>query len=405
MIPKTRRKFERYIKGLDRWYLISIFSDEKDYLILFYTDITKMKEEIEKFQSQILRGDHQVYNLKLYCYKDKLTGLYNKDFFDAELSRLDTNRQLPICIIIGDLNGLKLINDAFGHHVGDQALRKASQIMKQAFRKEDIIARVGGDEFIALLPKTTEKTAISIVKRMKNAFNEASIDFIKLSMSFGIATKENIDENIFDIMKKSEEKMYFNKLKESKAAKLSMIKYLKEKLEEITFETEQHYERLKNTSLMLAEKLGLSELEKEELKLLCEFHDIGKIGVPQDILQKKNLLNKDEWNQIKRHSEIGYHIVNAAKGTLAVDELILMHHERWDGKGYPGLLKNEEIPITVRIFAIADAYEAMVNDRPYKTRISHKEALAEIRNKAGSQFDPYIAKLFVDVMSKEEKIV
>jgi diguanylate cyclase (GGDEF)-like protein len=408
MIPKTRRKYEKHIEELDRWYLINLFSDDKDYLILFYNDISRFKKPTES-PTDPMRNSRGLYNLKgkgsCFGYKDRLTGLYNRDFFEEEFSRLDSQRQLPLSVIMGDLSGLKLINDAFGHDMGDKALRKVADLMKNAFRKEDIISRVGGDEFVILLPQTTEKTALSIIKRIKDDCIANPLDYIKISVSFGAATKTKDEEDISEVYRKAEDRMYFSKLKESKEAKLSVIKYLKDKLEEISFETEAHYERLKSLCLMLADKLDMSDIEKEELKLLCEFHDIGKIGIPPKILQKKDTLSNDEWERVRRHSEIGYHIIGSSKETLAIDELILVHHERWDGKGYPGLLKNEGIPLTARIFVIADAYEAMVNDRPYKDKVNNAEALKEIESKAGSQFDPYLAKIFVQIMSKEKAAV
>lgn len=408
MIPKTRRKFEKHIEDLDRWYLISIFSDNRDFLILFYNDITKIKKSRE-LNGKPKRNGGELYNLdekrECFGYKDKLTGLYNRDFFEEELSRLDSNRQLPMSVIMGDLSGLKLINDAFGHDMGDKALKRVAELMKRAFRKEDIISRVGGDEFVVLLPKTPEKVALSIVKRIKNDCAANPLDFIKISISFGVATKTVGEEDIHEIYKKAEDRMYFSKLTESKEAKLSMIKYIKDKLEEMSFETKGHVERLKSLCLALAEKLNMSDMEKEELKLLCEYHDIGEIGIPRKILQKKDPLSKAEWENLRRHSEIGYHIIGSSKETLAIDELILMHHERWDGKGYPGLLKGEGIPLTVRIFAIADAYEAMVNERPYKSGINNTEAMREILSKAGTQFDPNLAKIFVQIMEGKQAVV
>jgi HD-GYP domain-containing protein (c-di-GMP phosphodiesterase class II) len=157
--------------------------------------------------------------------------------------------------------------------------------------------------------------------------------------------------------------------------------------------------------MMMADALDLTDIEKEELRLLCEFHDIGKIGVSRNILQKVGTLNNEEWETVKRHSEIGYYIAREFREASPIDELILIHHERWDGKGYPGLFKNEEIPVVARIFAIADAYDVMVNDRPYKNRMSKSDALMEISEKAGSQFDPVIANLFIDLMENIEQIV
>jgi diguanylate cyclase (GGDEF)-like protein len=395
MVPNTQRKYERYLKNLDKTYLINTFSDDKDYLIIFYTDISKYKKELEKQQSKLEKSKGEIINFTeqmMTSYKDGLTGLYTRDFFYEELKRLDTKRQLPISLIMGDLNGLKLINDAFGHEMGDKALKRIGEILKETFRDEDIIARVGGDEFMVLLPNTNEKTAEEIVKRVREKCLERPLEIININISFGVASKKHIDQKTKDIIKTAEDKMYFNKLKEGKQAKLSMINYLKEKLEKITFENKAHYTRLKILGKEMAEALDFSEVEKEELKLLCEYHDIGKIGVPKKILQKKSKLTKKEWENMKKHSEIGYNIIKESREIISIDEFILQHHERWDGKGYPGLLKGEEIPKVVRLFSIIDAYDAMVNERPYKDRMTKEEALKEIKSKSGSQFDPQITK-------------
>jgi diguanylate cyclase (GGDEF)-like protein len=409
IIPNSKIKYELYINKIERWYLINAFTDMSNYgneLIIYYTDISFIKQdELSLFNNNT---ENKIYYLKdrdRLLYKDKLTGLYNKNFFEEELARLDTKRQLPISIIMGDINGLKLINDAFGHNMGDRVLKKAAEIMTSSFRDEDIISRVGGDEFVILLPTTMEKTALEIVERVKMKCANNPLEYIKINISFGVATKTFIDEDINKIYKKAEDRMYFNKLKESKEAKLSMIKFLKNRLEKITYETKSHYDRLKELTMIMAEALDLSEIEKEELRLLCEFHDIGKIGVSKNILQKEDRLNNEEWENVKRHSEIGYYIAKEFKDASSIDELILTHHERWDGKGYPGLLKNDEIPLVARIFALADAYDVMVNDRPFQTRMTKNAALKEIKEQSGRQFDPVLAEVFINLMSQEKLIV
>jgi diguanylate cyclase (GGDEF)-like protein len=403
MVPNTKRKYEKYIKSLNKTYFINIFSDEKDYLIIFYTDITKYKKDLEKANSKLEKSKGEVIDFEkaqLTRYKDSLTGLYTREYFYEELKRLNTKRQLPLSIIMGDLNGLKLINDAFGHNMGDKSLKRIGEILRETFRDEDIIARVGGDEFMILLPVTTEKTAEKILNRVRQKCEEKPLEIININISFGIATKNNQDKKIKEILKEAEDKMYFNKLKEGKEAKLLMINYLKEKLQKITFENKAHYERLKVMGMEMADILDFTEVEKEELKLLCEYHDIGKIGIPKKILQKKLKLTKEEWELMKKHSEIGYNIIKESREIISIDELILQHHERWDGKGYPGLIKGEKIPIVVRLFSIIDAYDAMVNERPYKARMTSEAALKEIKNKSGSQFDPNLTKIFIKLMKK-----
>ena len=408
IIPNAKLKYELYMENLDKWYLINAFTDNGshgDFLIIFYVNITEIKQQ-EQYLSSHGTGDKIYYlsDMDKVLYRDKLTGLYNKNFFEEEMLRLNTKRQLPLCIIMGDINGLKLINDAFGHSMGDNTVKRAAEIMKDSFRCEDIISRTGGDEFSILLPSSSEETALKILERVKRKCESRPLDFIKISISFGVAVKTSEDEDIDKIYKKAEERMYFNKLTESKEAKLSMIEFLRKKLEKITYETASHYERLKELTMMMADALGLSETEREDLRLLCEFHDIGKIGVSKNILQKEGKLNSEEWENVKRHSEIGYYIAKEIKHASPIDELILLHHERWDGNGYPGLLKDDEIPMAARIFAIADAYDIMVNDTPYKFKMSRKSALEEIRKQSGKQFDPLLSNIFINLMEDEEKI-
>lgn len=410
MLPNKTLKFDMYIDELNRWYLINIFTDkgnDEDLVVAYYADVTDIRNcsEKELVSDGIENEITDLKNKARQYYRDKLTGLYNKNFFEEELSRLDTKRQLPISIIMADINGLKLINDAFGHSMGDRALIKSAEIMKDSLRNEDIISRVGGDEFIIFLPRTEEEVAHDIIDRIKQKCESSSLDYIKISISMGAATKTDKNEDIKKILKKAEDRMYFKKLKESKEAKTAMISFLKSRLEIITYETKSHYERLKYLTMMVAEELKLSIYEKEELRLLCEFHDIGKIGISKTILQKEGALNSEEWEDVKRHSEIGYYIAKEFRDVNSIDELILIHHERWDGKGYPGLLKKEGIPIVARIFAIADAYDVMVNERPYKNIMTKEEALNEIREQSGKQFDPYIADLFIQLIEKEKKVV
>lgn len=273
MIPKTRKKFSQYIDELGRWYLINIFSDEKDYLLLFYSDASRLVKSSALTKTYDNNSADMVDIEKkrfYYGYKDSLTGLYNRHFFEEELLRVDSPKYLPVSIIMCDLNVLKLINDAFGHDMGDKALIKTAELMKKNFRKEDIVSRVGGDEFVILLPKTPESTAKSILKRIKSDTNTTYLGHIKMSISLGTATKNYQEEDILKVLKRAEDKMYFNKLKESKEAKISLINHLRDKLEEITCETREHYERLKKMCALMADKLNLTRIEREELDLLLK---------------------------------------------------------------------------------------------------------------------------------------
>lgn len=404
MIPKTRKKFIKYIFNINRWYLISIFSDEKEYMLVVFNDITNIYGDPAK-SFYFDHGNRE----KIVCdyldsyFKDKLTNLYNRDFFEGELKKLDSEEnQLPISIIICDINGLKVINDAFGHHIGDLFLQKAANAMQSILRKGEILCRIGGDEFSVILPKTDEKKASLVVRRLKEACENIVIDFIKLSVSFGLAAKDSMDESIREVMRKADDRMYYQKLKESKKAKVGIINHLKDKLENISYETKQHYERLKTLCLKMSKTLNLKPQEIEELKLLCEYHDIGKVCIPEEIFLKQESLTNTEWEAIRRHSEVGYRIFGAIHNGIPVHELILNHHERWDGKGYPNGLKGEEIPLSARIFSIVDAFDAMINERPYREKMTVKMALEEIGKQAGYQFDPNLTRLFIEIMSDRD---
>ncbi|HWP95572.1 MAG TPA: PAS domain S-box protein [Syntrophomonadaceae bacterium] len=336
--------------------------------------------------------------IRYLSYHDKLTGLYNRTFFEEELKRINTNRQLPIGLIIGDVNGLKLINDALGHQEGDKVLIKAAEILRNSCRQEDILSRWGGDEFIILLPQCDSILALRIFKRINESFIGINSLPIPINMSLGMAIKNSLDKDISDVIKEAEEKMYRNKLLENRSTRSAFIKSLEKTLWERSHETKEHCQRLQEMAQKIGRTLHLNDSELDNLKLLAALHDIGKIAIPNSILDKPGRLSPEEWETIKNHSEIGYRIALSSPELAPIAEAILHHHECWDGSGYPLGLKGEKIPLISRIIAITDAYDVMVNGRPYKKAVSKGEALAEIERCAGTQFDPELVRegLFFD---------
>ncbi|HWP97972.1 MAG TPA: PAS domain S-box protein [Syntrophomonadaceae bacterium] len=328
-------------------------------------------------------------------FHDRLTGLYNRAFFEEELKRIDVERQLPLSIAMGDINGLKLVNDAFGHQEGDRLLKRIAELLKVSCREEDIIARWGGDEFIVLLPQTDNKTAAGICERIKKNASASEPDPIALSIALGFATKDHLDQDIMGTLKKAENDMYLNKLLESKNTRNSIIASLENTLWERTIETREHIERMQRIALRMAASMGLRKNDADKLMLLAKLHDIGKIGIPNEVLEKPGRLLADEWDTVKKHSEIGYRIVNASPELAVIAEEILSHHENWNGRGYPRGLKGDEIPQLARIIAIIDAYDVMTHLTPYKNPVSHEQALQEIQEKSGAQFDPRLVELFL----------
>ncbi|PKM73614.1 MAG: hypothetical protein CVU91_04845 [Firmicutes bacterium HGW-Firmicutes-16] len=333
-------------------------------------------------------------------YHDGLTGLYNRTFFDEKIMHQDVQQQLPLSVIMGDINGLKLINDAFGHSEGDKLLIVVAKILMSCVRPEDIVARIGGDEFCILLPQTDTQIAKATVERIKNAceqyVNRTDKETYYASISLGYGTKYYAEESFDKVMKSAEEFMYRRKLLEYKSIRSSIMSSIKTTMYEKSHETEEHTERLADLSKKLGLILGLSDKEMVELELLSMLHDIGKIGVDDSILTKSGRLTDAELLEMKKHPEIGYRIAMAAPELKHIAEYILCHHERWDGKGYPQGLIGEEIPILSRIISVVDAYDAMIHDRVYRNAIPIEMAKTEILNNAGTQFDPQISKLFVE---------
>ena len=339
-------------------------------------------------------------------YHDQLTGLYNRRFYEEELKRLDTKRNLPMTIVMADVNGLKLINDSLGHFKGDELLKRVGEVMTKGCRADDIIARLGGDEFVILLPKTGVLETELIIQRIKDI---ASIDrigcCIDISITFGYKTKNYEEENVQEIFKCAEDQMYKRKLFESPSIRGKTIKAIINTLYEKNKREEQHSHRVSVLCKIMGESLKLPEHEIEVLKTVGLLHDIGKIAIDENVLNKPGKLTDDEWEEIKRHPEIGYRILNTVNDMSEMANWTLYHHERWDGKGYPKGLKGNEIPFVSRIITIADAYDAMTSERSYRSALPEEFVIAELQKNAGIQFDPELVRVFIEkVLGKSKDI-
>jgi len=342
--------------------------------------------------------------LEYLSLHDQLTDLYNRNFFDAELHRLEKSREYPITIISADLDGLKLINDTMGHNKGDEMLMACSSALKNSLRQSDILARIGGDEFGAILPNTDAASGEAIYNRILDnikMFNLGHTD-LPLSLSVGLATVDCAKEaDLHELLKTADENMYREKLYHSSSMRNQIVESLLTALAERDFIAEGHTDRVYDLSHKMGVKAGLSSRQLSDLALLSKVHDLGKVGIPDQILFKPGPLNHEEWKTIKIHPEKGYRIASASSDLAIVADYILKHHEHYDGQGYPMGLKKEEIPIECRILSIVDAFDAMTNDRPYSKAISREEALRELNRNAGSQFDPKLVMLFMQILDEE----
>jgi len=353
-----------------------------------YNDITERKNQEEK--------------VRYLSLHDNLTDLYNRTFFETEIRRLDVKRQLPISMIMIDLNGLKLVNDSYGHKTGDKFLLKTAEVLKDTFREEDIIARWGGDEFVILLNQTSKKTVEKLAKRIKN--KKAYIDVGKdekmpLSLAVGYSVKTDQDESIFELFKDAEDMMYKDKLLEKQSVSSNIVNTLLTTLQQKSQESKEHSERMKKLSIKLGENINLNNSDLEKVSLLAVLHDIGKTTIPEEILNKPEKLNPEEWEKIKGHPATGYRICSEVEEFSHIAQEILSHHERWDGNGYPQKIEGTNIPLLSRIISIIDAYDVMTSERVYSRKKSKKEAIRELKENAGTQFDPELVEKFIQIIS------
>ena len=334
-------------------------------------------------------------------YYDQLTGLYNRRFYEEELKRINTARNLPITLVLADVNGLKLTNDAFGHSLGDNLLKKIAQIFRKECRAEDMIARIGGDEFVFLLPKTDSAEAEKIIDRINNAISDKKKEHLVCSVSFGWATKYHQREDIRKIFMQAEDYMYRKKLAESTSMRNETIKLITKTLYQKNKREQLHCERVSKLCELIGNAMRMSSDSVRELKMAGLLHDIGKIGIDEALLTKRGKFTESEWADMKRHPEIGYHILRSVNEFAPIADYVLHHHERVDGTGYPRQLKDKDIPIQSKIISIADAYDSMTSHRSYREDRCLSEVIAELKKNAGTQFDPEILKVFIDQILKQ----
>jgi len=369
------------------WYDLRVLpirdnEGELEYFVEWVRDITDEKNRQEK--------------IEYMSYHDELTDLYNRNYLEERMKELNTISELTLSIMMVDVNGLKLINDTYGHKVGDELLIETADILRDSTREKDIIARWSGDEFVILLPETD----IDEARKIRNSIEArcSDVDGIPLTLGIGETAKTEFEEDVFEILHEAEDNMEKDKLMRSRSGKNKLVSNLLNTLSAKSDETREHAMRMTEYAHKLGDIINLANGQLNNLSLLATLHDIGKVTISEDILKKPGDLNDEEWEIIKQHPERGYVIASASEEFAPIAADILYHHERWDGNGYPEGIRREEIPILARIISIVDAYDVMTNGRPYKEPMSKGEALEEIEDCAGSQFDPELAAKFVEIM-------
>jgi diguanylate cyclase (GGDEF)-like protein/PAS domain S-box-containing protein len=335
----------------------------------------------------------------LSCH-DILTGLHNRRCFEENRSKIDTPANLPLSVIFADINGLKMTNDIFGHTAGDELIRKSCSILQQVCRQNDAVARVGGDEFIILLPNTTSENAESVLARIKSGFADAHMEAIKCSISLGTDTKQSPDQLLDEIITNAENAMYKDKTMNRKSINKDIVDTIIKMLHARNHREEQHSITVSGLCSDIGIDLHLPENEISKLIRVGYLHDIGKIVLEEGILTKDTLTD-EELEKIQQHSTVGYRILSLFDDTLDLAEYVLGHHERWDGSGYPRGLKGEQIPLLSRIISVAETYERVLNRGGSPLKDRDLAALEVIKNGAGTQFDPQIAGRFVQMIERK----
>jgi diguanylate cyclase (GGDEF)-like protein/putative nucleotidyltransferase with HDIG domain len=354
--------------------------------VISFEDITERKKTEERIN--YLRNH------------DTLTGLYNRSWLNEELIRINKQKNLPVSVVFGDVNGLKLTNDIFGHSAGDELLKKSADILKRVCGDLDTVARVGGDEVLILLPKTDSEKAEKIIAQIRTEFSKTQVAAIKCSISLGYDTKTEPEQDIERIMENAENKMYKEKTINRKSINTTMVNTIIASLHSRSLRERMHSLNVSELCEKIASAMELSETEVRRAKDAGFLHDIGKIVLPESLITQKPKLTAEEKRELQQHSVIGYRILNLFDNTLDLAEGVYSHHEAWNGSGYPKGIKEKEIPIISRIIAVAEAYDSFTNNTRGEP-LSKQEALTKLRERAGSKLDPRVVEALITIIGRE----
>ena len=347
--------------------------------------------------SKIIEREQLDNKLKYHYYHDQLTDLYSRSYIFDNLNIVNNENQIPLSIISADINGLRSINETYGFVIGDEIIKKVAEAIKKLSGNLYTPVRWGGDDFLIFLPNVKNDDVNTIIKELeylikKNLTNELS----NISVAIGSFTKNDRQISLKQAIKHAEENMINKKVNDNKSIQNAPINMILHTLHEKNKREEMHSKRVSEICVAIGQAMELSNEDIDRLRIIGLVHDIGKIGIDENILNKPSKLTKREFEIIKQHPEIGFRILSANKQTSELAFYVLSHHERLDGAGYPNGIKRDNISLYTRILSLADSYDAMTKERPYRKGLSDDEAIAEIKRCSGTQFDADIVDLFIN---------
>lgn len=336
---------------------------------------------------------------------DFLTGVYNRRCYEETRAEFDREKYLPLSVMVVDINGVRLVNESYGVEAGDLLIIETAKLLRNCIGENDFLARTGGDEFCILMPNTDRNSANALMDKINEAYETRNLSITdpsqKISLCLGFSTKQSMTDSLSTAEQEALGYMRKRKLMATNSHLSSTFVSILATMDAKSHETEEHAKRIASLTKRIGEKLELPQKDMDNLRLLSLLHDIGKIGVPDNILNKPDKLTAEEWSFMKKHTVIGKKIVQSVPDLKSIADCILYHHERWDGNGYPEGLSGENIPLLSRILAVVDAYDAMTHSRIYRNALSQEDAIAEIKRNFGKQFDPEIADIFVNQVLAE----
>lgn len=374
-------RYESFQERTECFYEVIAFRPREGQLAIILNDTTKRVEAEQKLQYM---ADH-----------DLLTDLYNRRYFDQQLSEIDRPENLPLTYIVGDINGIKLVNDSFGHGTGDEIIRRVADAFQKSCSQENVY-RLGGDEFGILLKGKNEEDGERLTREIKAEIAQIRLGALDVSVSFGYGTKYHPEDCLAEVIKSAEDAMYSRKTYESPGVRGKTIEAIVTTLHEKNKREEEHSRRVSELCEKIGRAMDLPEDDVKQLRMVGLLHDIGKIGIPETVLNKEGALAPEERLEIQKHPEIGYRILSTVNSFSELAEYVLAHHERIDGKGYPKGLAGDEIPLKACIIGVADAYDAMISYRTYRKSMTMEEAIAELTQCSGTQFHPECVQALIE---------